>query len=121
MTPDPTSTLPESAGQAGTVPAAPGQSGTAPDAPWPPNDPATRRTVPASSTPLDPARVESLAAVEWARFSAQHPASAAHHERAAAVLPLGETSSFQYWDPHPLAITAAQGACPTMSGTCCPP
>ena len=25
---------------------------------WPPHDPATRRTLPTSSTPLDPARVE---------------------------------------------------------------
>ena len=31
---------------------------------WPPNDPATRRTVPATSTPLDQARVAELAAIE---------------------------------------------------------
>ena len=76
----------------------------------PPNDPATRRTVPPTSTPLDQDRVAQLAAVEWERFSRQHPGSAAHHERASLVLPLGVTSSFQYWDPHPIAITAARGA-----------
>ncbi len=83
---------------------------TAPQAAWPPHDPATRRTLPATSTPLDPARVEALMASEWQRFAEQHPGSAAHHERALGSLPLGVTSSFQHWDPHPLAITAARGA-----------
>jgi len=77
---------------------------------WPAHDPATRRTVPASSAPLDPARVEDLTAAEWARFSAEHPGSATHHARALQVLPLGVTSSFQHWDPHPIAIKAARGA-----------
>jgi glutamate-1-semialdehyde 2,1-aminomutase len=83
---------------------------TAPRTAWPPHDPATRRTLPATSTPLDPARVEALMADEWRRFAEQHPGSAAHHERALGSLPLGVTSSFQHWDPHPLAITAARGA-----------
>ena len=77
---------------------------------WPPHDPATRRTLPATSTPLDPQRVEELTAAEWERFAAQHPGSAAHHARAVESLPLGVTSSFQHWDPHPIAITAAKGA-----------
>jgi glutamate-1-semialdehyde 2,1-aminomutase len=77
---------------------------------WPPHDPATRRTLPATSTPLDPGRVASLMAAEWERFSAQHPGSAAHHERALGSLPLGVTSSFQHWDPHPIAIESARGA-----------
>lgn len=76
----------------------------------PANDPATRRTVPETSVPLDQARVEALAAAEWERFSAQHPGSAAHHERALGSLPLGVTSSFQHWDPHPIAIQSARGA-----------
>ncbi len=77
---------------------------------WPAHDPATRRTVPTSSAPLDPARVEELTAQEWQRFAAQHPASGAHHARASQVLPLGVTSSFQHWDPHPIAIQSARGA-----------
>ncbi len=77
---------------------------------WPAHDPATRRTLPASSTPVDPARVETLMAAEWERFSAQHPASREHHERALGSLPLGVPSSFQHWDPHPIAINSAKGA-----------
>ena len=37
---------------------------------YPANDPATRRTVPATSTPLDPQRIEALMAKEWERFNA---------------------------------------------------
>ncbi|MGB7981710.1 MAG: aminotransferase class III-fold pyridoxal phosphate-dependent enzyme [Candidatus Nanopelagicales bacterium] len=77
---------------------------------WPAHDPATRRMLPVSSTPIDKARVEALMAAEWERFSAQHPASRAHHERALGSLPMGVTSSFQHWDPHPIAIESAKGA-----------
>ena len=77
---------------------------------WPAHDPATWRTVPASSAPIDRARVEKLLAVEWERFTAQTPASAAHHTRALASLPLGVPSSFQHWDPYPVAISSASGA-----------
>ena len=81
-----------------------------PTAAWPAHDPATRRWVPTTWVPLDPARVEELTAQEWERFSAQHPGSAAHHARALESLPLGVTSSFQHWDPHPIAIQSARGA-----------
>ena len=77
---------------------------------WPPNDPATWRTMPASSTPLDPDRVAALMAVEWERFSATTTGSAAHHARAMVPMPLGVASSFQFWEPHPVAIAAAKGA-----------
>jgi glutamate-1-semialdehyde 2,1-aminomutase len=77
---------------------------------WPAHDPATYRVVPAGAAPLDPARVASLLAAEWERFEAQTPGSGAHHARAVASLPLGVTSSFQYWDPYPVAITSAKGA-----------
>lgn len=77
---------------------------------YPAPDPATRRTIPASSTPIDQARVEKLMAAEWERFTSQTPASAAHHERASVPLPLGVASSFQHWDPHPIAIESAKGA-----------
>ena len=77
---------------------------------WPPNDPATYRSVPASSVPLDEARVQALLAEEWKRFEAQTPGSAAHHARALKPLPMGVPSSFQHWDPYPVAITSAKGA-----------
>jgi glutamate-1-semialdehyde 2,1-aminomutase len=77
---------------------------------WPVHDPATWRSVPASSEPLDPARVAKLLAAEWERFVAQTPGSGAHHARALAVLPLGVPSSFQHWDPYPVAIVSAKGA-----------
>lgn len=76
----------------------------------PANDPETWRHVPASSTPLDPGRIESLMAAEWETFTAQTGGSAAHHARASVPLPLGVASSFQHWDPHPLAIASANGA-----------
>lgn len=81
-----------------------------PSATWPAHDPATWRNVPASSTPLDSARVGALLAAEWERFSATTTGSAAHHQRATGSLPLGVPSSFQHWDPYPIAITSAKGA-----------
>ena len=77
---------------------------------WPRNDPATWRFIPSSSTPIDHARVADLLAEEWVRFAATTSASGEHNTRASAVLPLGVTSSFQHWDPHPIAIASAQGA-----------
>ncbi len=77
---------------------------------WPANDPATWRHVPASSTPIDPTRVEELIAVEWDRFAASTPGSAEHNVRASKSLPLGVTSSFQHWDPYPISIASARGA-----------
>jgi glutamate-1-semialdehyde 2,1-aminomutase len=77
---------------------------------WPEHDPATYRRVPASSIPLDRARVESLLAAEWERFEKTTPNSRAHHARALGVLPLGVPSSFQHWDPYPVAIVSAYGA-----------
>ena len=77
---------------------------------WPEHDPATYRRLPASSTPLDRARVESLLAAEWERFEKSTPNSGAHHARALRVLPLGVPSSFQHWDPYPVAIVSAKGA-----------
>ena len=75
-----------------------------------PNDPATRRSLPSSYSPLDPKRIEELMAQEWERFTEQTPGSAAHQKRAEVPMPLGVASSFQYWDPHPIAIVSAKGA-----------
>ena len=77
---------------------------------WPAHDPATYRAVPASSAPLDRSKVESLLAAEWERFEKVTPSSGAHHARALGSLPLGVPSSFQHWDPYPVAITSAKGA-----------
>ncbi|HMM94626.1 aminotransferase class III-fold pyridoxal phosphate-dependent enzyme [Phycicoccus sp.] len=78
--------------------------------PYPAHDPATYRRLPASSRPVDPARVESLLAAEWERFTGSTPASGEHNERAARTLPLGVTSSFQHWDPYPVSVQSARGA-----------
>jgi len=77
---------------------------------WHAHDPATRRWLPAASTPVDPGRVEALLAAEWERFVRQTPASAEHNARASKSLPLGVTSSFQHWDPYPISIVTARGA-----------
>ncbi|MEZ5116434.1 MAG: aspartate aminotransferase family protein [Candidatus Nanopelagicales bacterium] len=77
---------------------------------WPANDPQTWRHVPTSYVPLDPDRIASLLQGEWDRFRATTTGSASHHARASVPLPLGVPSSFQHWDPHPIAITAAKGA-----------
>jgi glutamate-1-semialdehyde 2,1-aminomutase len=74
------------------------------------NDPATLRTVPAESTPLDPGRIAALIAKEWDRFTAQTPGSAKAYERALKAMPMGVPSSFQHWDPYPISIVSAKGA-----------
>lgn len=77
---------------------------------WPAHDPATWRHLPTSSNPLDADRVAHLLAAEWKRFTATTPGSAAHHNRAQLPFPLGVPSSFQHWDPYPVAIESARGA-----------
>lgn len=89
---------------------APQRTTTPTPATWPQHDPATYRVIPESSAPLDPDRVKSLLAAEWDRFEAQTPGSAKHHARAVGALPLGVPSSFQYWEPYPVAINSAEGA-----------
>ena len=51
-----------------------------------------------------------MLAAEWDRFQASTPGSHAHHTRASIPLPLGCTSSFQYWDPYPIAVVSAKGS-----------
>lgn len=76
----------------------------------PPHDPGTWRNCPIRATPLDRHRVESLLRSEWERFVATTAGSAAHHQRASRPLPLGVASSFQHWEPYPIAIESARGA-----------
>jgi glutamate-1-semialdehyde 2,1-aminomutase len=85
-------------------------SATSASTTWPAHDPATWRHLPTSSTPLDGDRVARLLATEWERFTASTPGSATHHDRAQLPLPLGVPSSFQHWDPYPVAIESARGA-----------
>ena len=49
-------------------------------------------------------------AAEWARFSKSTLASGSENKLAKASSPLGVTSSFQYWDPHPISVVSAKGA-----------
>ena len=74
------------------------------------HDPAGWRNVPASSKPIDRAKVEKLLASEWERFEATTGGSGSHNARAKKALPLGVTSSFQHWDPYPISIVSAKGA-----------
>ena len=69
---------------------------------------------------LDEARIQSLLAEEWKRFEAQTPGSAAHHHAPLSPLPMGVPSSFQHWDPYPVAITSARApGSPTSTAASC--
>jgi glutamate-1-semialdehyde 2,1-aminomutase len=74
------------------------------------HDPAGWRNVPASSKPIDRAKVEKLLASEWERFESTTSGSGSHNAQAKKALPLGVTSSFQHWDPYPISIASAKGA-----------
>ena len=76
----------------------------------PAHDPAGWRQVPVSHTPLNPARIKALMAKEWERYAKTTPGSADHAARSTKTLPLGVTSSFQYWDPYPMGVKSARGA-----------
>ena len=73
-------------------------------------DPACYRRLPKTSRPLDPGRVAALTETEWARYRQLTPQSAMHAARAEKTIPLGVPSSFQHWDPYPIAIKSARGS-----------
>jgi glutamate-1-semialdehyde 2,1-aminomutase len=77
---------------------------------WPAHDPGTHRWLPQKSTPIAPGRAEQLLAAEWDRFTGSTAGSGEQNKRASQILPLGVTSSFQYWDPYPISIQSAKGA-----------
>jgi glutamate-1-semialdehyde 2,1-aminomutase len=77
---------------------------------WPAHDPGTHRWLPEKSTPIAAGRAEQLLAAEWERFTSSTAGSGEANKRAAQTLPLGVTSSFQYWDPYPISIESAKGA-----------
>ncbi|CAB5240815.1 unannotated protein [freshwater metagenome] len=70
----------------------------------------TFRSVPHNFTPLSESKVLSLTDQEWARFKDETSASERENKIAHEVIPLGVTSSFQYWDPYPISIASAKGA-----------
>jgi glutamate-1-semialdehyde 2,1-aminomutase len=74
------------------------------------HDPQTVRTVPSTARSVDAQRVNDLITAEWERFEKQTPKSAEHYARALKSMPLGVPSSFQHWDPYPIAIESAKGA-----------
>ncbi len=49
-------------------------------------------------------------AKEWELFTKFTKASGAESDLAKETSPMGVTSSFQYWDPYPIAIASAKGA-----------
>jgi glutamate-1-semialdehyde 2,1-aminomutase len=61
-------------------------------------------------TPLSDSRVDELLAQEWKRFTSSTLASQMEYNVAKETLPLGVVSSFQHWDPYPIAIKSAKGA-----------
>jgi glutamate-1-semialdehyde 2,1-aminomutase len=72
--------------------------------------PETYRRLPVSHRPLDRALIERLLAAEWDRYRSTTTGSATAASRAQRTIPLGVPSSFQHWEPYPLAIRAASGA-----------
>lgn len=76
----------------------------------PANHAKTFRSITGKHTPITDSKLDSLIASEWERFVAATPKSAAESVDAKKSVPLGVTSSFQYWDPHPVSIVSAKGA-----------
>ena len=74
------------------------------------NHPQTFRSVPATSTPVSKTRVAALLDQEWARFKEGTGKSEIESAVAKESMPMGVPSSFQHWDPYPIAIASALGA-----------
>lgn len=73
-------------------------------------EPQAYRKLPTTPVPLDMARVDALIAQEWERFTHGTLASNQEFKKSLESMPLGVPSSFQHWDPYPIAIASAQGA-----------
>lgn len=74
------------------------------------HEPTGWRNVPSEHLPVNKEKVAELLNKEWERFAATYKKSGEHNKRAAKVLPLGVTSSFQHWDPYPISVVSAKGA-----------
>jgi glutamate-1-semialdehyde 2,1-aminomutase len=66
--------------------------------------------LPVNPKPVDSKRVEELLAQEWETYTRRTSKSAEHNRKVSEYLPLGVTSSFQHWDPHPITIVSGDGA-----------
>ncbi len=73
-------------------------------------EPQTFRKLPDNPLPVPRARVKELIAQEWERFTKETGGSERESEIAHKSVPMGVTSSFQYWDPYPISIVSAEGA-----------
>lgn len=73
-------------------------------------EPQAYKKLPTAPVPLDMAKVESLIAEEWKRFTTGTLASNEEFKRSLESVPLGVPSSFQHWDPYPISIASAKGA-----------
>ncbi len=76
----------------------------------PKHEPTGWRNVPQGHAPLNREKVAELLAKEWERFKATTKGSSEHNQLSSKSLPLGVTSSFQHWDPHPISVVSAKGA-----------
>lgn len=76
----------------------------------PSNHKQTFRSAHAKSVEIPKERVAALLKSEWDLFCKLTGKSAEEHKRARECLPLGVSSSFQYWDPHPISVASAKGA-----------
>ncbi len=54
--------------------------------------------------------MKELIAQEWERFTKETGGSGRESAIAQKSVPMGVTSSFQYWDPYPISIVSADGA-----------
>lgn len=55
-------------------------------------------------------RANEITQTELATYEERTQESSRHTARAGKVMPMGVPSSFQYYDPHPVVATSAQGA-----------
>ena len=68
------------------------------------------RKLSSNPQPLSDSRVDQLLAQEWERFKSSTLGSEMEYEISKNIMPLGVVSSFQHWDPYPIAIKSAKGA-----------
>jgi glutamate-1-semialdehyde 2,1-aminomutase len=68
------------------------------------------RKLSSNPQPLSDSRVDQLLAQEWERFKSSTLGSEMEYEISRNIMPLGVVSSFQHWDPYPIAIKSAKGA-----------
>ena len=76
----------------------------------PKNHPETLRIVTGKSKPVPQSKIESALQEQWDLFNCSVSRSGEENLLAKRSSPLGVQSSFQHWDPFPIAIKSARGA-----------